>query len=423
MSSYIDVVHPDRHAPYLDIPNDVIEYLHYLDFVKLRSPRTVNGYYLDLRGFFRYMMLQWDRADDATPPEKIDLTGISTRDIAGITKRDIFGYLDYARNADNGPKARARKLSALKGFFHYMCTQVNKLPVNPTENISLGTPQKALPKYLTENEAVELLKNIQSDFYERDYCIITLFLNCGMRLAELVTIDLSDFRDDTIRIVGKGNKERLVYLNDACLFSLQRYKKARAALPNLADKDALFVSKRTGKRLSARRVEQIVARCLQSAGLSGRGFSPHKLRHTAATLMYQGGVDMLALKEILGHENVSTTQIYTHINRDQLRQAVASSPLADKTLAVTKVRKVPTALKTADSTSAAPNRAASRRSVPGVSRVARPHIILNSSPARRADQPASHRHKNSAAVSVPIVANRYCTSPAAPFTAATEAAQ
>ena len=329
MSSYIDVVHPDRHAPYLDIPNDVIEYLHYLDFVKLRSPRTVN--YLDLRGFFRYMMLQWDRADDAIPPEKIDLTGISTRDIAGITKRDIFGYLDYARNADNGPKARARKLSALKGFFHYMCTQVNKLTANPTENISLGTPQKALPKYLTENEAVELLKNIQSDFYERDYCIITLFLNCGMRLAELVTIDLSDFRDDTIRIVGKGNKERLVYLNDACLFSLQRYKKARAALPNLADKDALFVSKRTGKRLSARRVEQIVARCLQSAGLSGRGFSPHKLRHTAATLMYQGGVDMLALKEILGHENVSTTQIYTHINRDQLRQAVASSPLADKT--------------------------------------------------------------------------------------------
>ena len=151
-----------------------------------------------------------------------------------------------------------------------------------------------------------------------------------MRLAELVTIDLGDFRDDTIRIIGKGNKERLVYLNDACLDALQRYKKARASLPNLADKDALFVSKRTGKRLSARRVEQIVARCLQSAGLSGRGFSPHKLRHTAATLMYQGGVDMLALKEILGHENVSTTQIYTHINREQLRQAVASSPLASQ---------------------------------------------------------------------------------------------
>ena len=317
MSSYIDVAHPERHAPYLDIPDDVIEYLHYLDFVKLRSPRTVNGYYLDLRGFFRYMMQQrWQRVDDATPPEEISLTGITTDDIKTVTKKDIFDYLDYARNADNGPKARARKLSALKGFFHYMCTQVNKLTVNPTENISLGTPQKALPKYLTVNEAVDLLNNIQSDFYERDYCIITLFLNCGMRLAELVTIDLGDFRDDTIRIIGKGNKERLVYLNTACLDALQRYKKARASLPNLVDKDALFVSKRTGKRLTARRVEQIVARCLQSAGLSGRGFSPHKLRHTAATLMYQGGVDMLALKEILGHENVSTTQIYTHINRE-----------------------------------------------------------------------------------------------------------
>lgn len=331
MSSYIDVAHPERHAPYLDIPDDVIEYLHYLDFVKLRSPRTVNGYYLDLRGFFRYMMQQrWQRVDDATPPEEISLTGITTDDIKTVTKKDIFDYLDYARNADNGPKARARKLSALKGFFHYMCTQVNKLTVNPTENISLGTPQKALPKYLTVNEAVDLLNNIQSDFYERDYCIITLFLNCGMRLAELVTIDLGDFRDDTIRIIGKGNKERLVYLNTACLDALQRYKKARASLPNLVDKDALFVSKRTGKRLTARRVEQIVARCLQSAGLSGRGFSPHKLRHTAATLMYQGGVDMLALKEILGHENVSTTQIYTHINHEQLRQAVAASPLAEQ---------------------------------------------------------------------------------------------
>lgn len=328
MSSYIDVVHPERHAPYLDIPDDVVDYLHYLDFVKLRSPRTVNGYYLDLRGFFRYMMQRWQRVADDTPPEEIVLTGITTADIQTITKHDIFDFLDHARSADNGPKARARKLSALKGFFNYMCTQVNRLPANPTENISLGSPARALPKYLTQDEAVTLLSNIQSDFYERDYCILTLFLNCGMRLAELVTIDMGDFRDDTIRIVGKGSKERLVYLNNACLDALQRYKKVRASLPNLADRDALFVSKRTGKRLSARRIEQIVARCLQSAGLSGRGFSPHKLRHTAATLMYQGGVDMLALKEILGHENVSTTQIYTHINREQLKKAVAASPLA-----------------------------------------------------------------------------------------------
>lgn len=330
LSSYINTVNPERHAPYLDIPDDVIEYLHYLDFVKLRSPRTVNGYYLDLRGFFRFMMVQWNRTDPNTPPEKIDLTQITSNDIAGISKRDIFSYLEYVRNASNGAKARARKLSALKGFFGYMCTQVNKIAQNPTENVTLGAPKKALPKYLTENESLSLLNNIQSDFYERDFCIITLFLNCGMRLAELVSINLSDFRDDTIRITGKGSKERLVYLNDACLQALAHYRKARNALPNLKDKNALFVSKRTGKRLTARRVEQIVARCLQSAGLSGRGFSPHKLRHTAATLMYQGGVDMLALKEILGHESVSTTQIYTHINQQQLRDAVQASPLSSQ---------------------------------------------------------------------------------------------
>ena len=140
---------------------------------------------------------------------------------------------------------------------------------------------------------------------------------------------MGDFRDDTIRIVGKGSKERLVYLNDACLDALRRYKKVRTSLPNLVDKDALFVSKRTGKRLSARRIEQIVARCLQSAGLSGRGFSPHKLRHTAATLMYQhGGVDIRALKEILGHANIGTTEIYTHISNQMIEQAANASPLS-----------------------------------------------------------------------------------------------
>ena len=330
MSSYIDVVHPERHAPYLDIPDDVVDYLHYLDFVKLRSPRTVNGYYLDLRGFFRYMMQRWQRVADDTPPEEIVLTGITTADIQTITKHDVFDFLDHARSADNGPKARARKLSALKGFFNYMCTQVNRLPANPTENISLGSPARALPKYLTQDEAVTLLSNIQSDFYERDYCILTLFLNCGMRLAELVTIDMGDFRDDTIRIVGKGSKERLVYLNDACLDALQRYKKVRASLPNLADRDALFVSKRTGKRLSARRIEQIVARCLQSAGLSGRGFSPHKLRHTAATLMYRHGhVDIRVLKDILGHANLGTTQIYTHVSDTQIKAAIDANPLSE----------------------------------------------------------------------------------------------
>ena len=175
MSTYVDVAHPDRHAPYLDVPDAVIEYLHYLDFVRQNSPRTINGYYIDLRSFFRYMMLVWELVDADTPPEKIDLTGIRLDQIAKIQKRDILNFLDYTRAHDNGPKARARKLSALRGFFGYLCNQVNQLSEDPTANIQLGAPKKSLPKYLTADEALTLLNYIQSDFYERDFCILTLF--------------------------------------------------------------------------------------------------------------------------------------------------------------------------------------------------------------------------------------------------------
>ena len=177
MSTYIRTVHPERHAPYLDIPDDVVEYLHYLDFVKQRSPRTINGYYIDLRGFFRFMAVQWGLCAADTPPDKIDLTKITTRQIAAVSKRDIFHFLEYAQENANGPKARARKLSALRGFFGYLHTQMGKLEEDPTTVISLVAPKKALPKYLTLDESLALLNNIHSDFYSRDYCMLTLFLN------------------------------------------------------------------------------------------------------------------------------------------------------------------------------------------------------------------------------------------------------
>lgn len=328
MSSYLNQLHPERHDAYQDIPEDVKEYLHYLDYVKHLSPRTVHGYYWDLRTFFRFLAVERGYVSADTAPDEIKPVMFGSQEIAKITKAEIFGYLQYLQNNGNGFTARNRKLSALRGFFHYMVTQVGKMQQDPSENINLGSPKKSLPKYLTLDEAYGLLNNIQSDFYERDFCIITMFLNCGMRLVELCSINLTDFRDDTIKITGKGNKERLVYLNAACLDALKHYVSERSKL-KLVDKEALFVSKRTGKRLTPRRVQQIVERCLKTAGLDGRGFSPHKLRHTAATLMYQyGDVDMLALKEILGHENVSTTQIYTHINTRKLKDAVQSSPLS-----------------------------------------------------------------------------------------------
>jgi len=311
-----------------DAPIVLKDFLNYIRNIKNSSVNTVNGYFIDLRTFFRYV-----KNNNLT--QKIEFNEINISDvpfewIKNISSADVYDYLYFISNElDNSPKTRARKLSSLKAFYNYLTTKANLLDKNPCLNIELPTLKKTLPKYLSLDESLELLNNIDTDFPERDYCILTLFLNCGMRLSELVSINLSGFKDNTIKIVGKGDKERLVYLNDSCLYALEQYITLRNQIPTIKDKDALFISKKLGKRLSNRRVQQIVAECLKSAGLDGKGYSPHKLRHTAATLMYRfGNVDMLALKEILGHEHVTTTEIYTHISTDQLKKAVASSPLS-----------------------------------------------------------------------------------------------
>ncbi len=331
MSTYIDSRHPSQHDDYKDCPEPVMRYLYDSETIRGLSPRTVNGYYIDLRTFFRYMRRLRKEVSDDVPLEEIDIRQIDMDFIQSVTTSEIYEFLYYVtREQNNAPASRARKLSSIKGFYKYLCNKLKVMEKNPTDDIGTPALKKSLPKYLTLNQGIELLQSVESDFYERDYCIITLFLNCGMRLSELININVSDVRDDgTIRIVGKGNKERLVYLNDACKEALVRLIEERAKMQNLQDKKALFVSRRTGKRLSARRVQQIVESCLKAAGLSGQGYSVHKLRHTAATMMYQEGhVDMLALKEILGHAHVSTTEIYTHLGTQQLKDAAEASPFA-----------------------------------------------------------------------------------------------
>lgn len=330
VSTYINPNKPTVHGDYKDVPADVTEFLYYSETIRGLSPRTVNGYYIDLRTFLRYLMLRRGLVPADTELESIDVSKLDRPFIAAVTKEEIYEFLYYVtRQRSNANATRARKLSSLKGFFRYMTVKSNKLEYNPTDDIETPAQKKRLPKYLSLEESITLLKNLQSDWYERDYCILTLFLNCGMRLSELVGMDCNDIGTETVRIIGKGNKERLVYLNDACHFALKQYIDSRAALPNLQDKNALFVSRKTGRRISARRVQQIVSQALQTAGLGGKGYSTHKLRHTAATLMYRfGKVDMLALKEILGHEHVSTTEIYTHISTEQLRNAAKASPLS-----------------------------------------------------------------------------------------------
>ena len=315
-----------------DCPPLLKDFLFYMETILGRSPRTVDSYYIDLRHFFRY--LKGMRSGVPLQEEslkKISIGDLSKEDICSVTLSDVYAFLNYTMDqCNNNAFTRMRKVSALRSFYKYLNTKTPYLPENPMDHLDSPKGRKALPRYLSLEECLELLDHVDTKFYERDYCILTLFLNCGMRLSELVGINLTDIRGTTLRLLGKGNKERIVYLNEACLAALEAYKKVRL-MPfqtPIRDPQALFLSSR-GTRLTNRRVEQIVDQCLKAAGLDQRGYSPHKLRHTAATLMYQQGkVDIRVLQEILGHENLGTTEIYTHVADAQLEQAAASSPLS-----------------------------------------------------------------------------------------------
>lgn len=319
-----------RREEFNSLPALVQDYLVYIEAIKGHSELSVIEYASDIRSFFRFIAKHKGYSPASTPDDEVDISAIGIDFIRKITLNDAYQYLIYCRNTrKNNEATRARKVIAIRRFFGYLTDNLGLLPTNPMKNLDAPKIKKTLPKYLTLEEAQKLLSVVDGPFKERDYCIITLFLNCGMRLSELVSIDYNDIRADaTLVITGKGNKERTVYLNNACLNAINSYMKVR---PNDGVKDrALFLSKRL-TRISPRMVETMVQNNLEKAGLGGRGLSVHKLRHTAATLMYQhGNVDILVLKEILGHENLGTTEIYTHITKDATRRAIDSNPLSDE---------------------------------------------------------------------------------------------
>ena len=334
---------------YDEAPQTVKDYIYYQQIVKGRSELTVKNYYTDLRTFFRFYKIKNGRAS-ADPKEfsQISIADISDDDIRAVDLMLVQEFLVYvSRERSNDQKARYRKAVSLRQFFKYLTNQKRFFEVNPLANLELPSPKAALPKFLTLEQALELLANIDTPDRKRDYCIVVFFLNCGMRLSELVGIDMNDIRavkgmdgslTYTLKVLGKGSKERIIYLNDACVNAYMDYLSPDETDPDVraaagcrdmsAQTDALFLSKRR-TRISNRRVQQIVEECLKSCGLDNMGLSVHKLRHTAATLMYQNGVDVRVLKDVLGHENLNTTQIYTHVSNAQLENAMKQNPLAD----------------------------------------------------------------------------------------------
>ncbi len=320
------------HSEFLALPEIVRDYVTYTETVKGRSGHTVDEYVSDLKTFFRYIKLYRGIVPDDTEFNEIAINDIDAKFLRSVTLSEVYEFLVFCKNErNNNSLTRARKSSSLRSFFKYLTVKRNILDVNPIDQLDSPKSKKTLPKYLTLEQSIDLLNSVSGDYKERDYCILTLFLNCGFRLSELCGLNVTDVRsDNSIRVLGKGNKERIVYLNDACIDAINNYLKVRPVDGVPAEhKKALFLS-RLKKRISRKTVQHIVYMSLEKIGLDGQGYSVHKLRHTAATLMYQhGNVDIRVLKDILGHADLGTTQIYTHLSNAQIKDAVESNPLSN----------------------------------------------------------------------------------------------
>ena len=318
-------------------PQLLNKFLDYCLVYQKKSPNSVEQYNSDLNLFLKYMRYHF-HDDDSKELSEIKIKGIDANYLSQIKQDDIHAFISYMSITRKcGPATCARKISTIRIFFKYLTITTQVLANNPAQNLETPKLDKRLPKYLTLEDSQKLLEassNEDSKNAERDFAIITLFLNCGMRLSELVGINVSDikFDESLLTVIGKGNKERTIYLNKACINAINNYLSVRSKLPkkdNLNSDKALFLSNYR-KRISKRTVELIVKKELERAGLDSTKYSTHKLRHTAATLMYKyGQVDIRALQELLGHQSISTTEIYTHVDNEQVRNAIESNPLAN----------------------------------------------------------------------------------------------
>ena len=321
---------------YQDCPQVLREFLSYHETIKGQSKRTVSEYYLDIRMFLRFVKLMRNELPVNTPLEDVPIKDVDLDFVRSISSTEVFDFLSFLANdrvpegshddPGIGSAARARKLSAIKSFYNYRSVSTKQIKENPVKDIEFPKIRRSLPKYLTLEESTALLKAVSGPNQKRDFAILMLFLNCGIRRSELVGLNLTDVYDDRIRVVGKGNKERIVYMGASCRKAIDEYLVERNKIV-LSDNRALFGS-RDKNRISVTAVHRLVKKHLLEAGMDSTQFSAHKLRHTAATLMLSNGVDLKTLQEVLGHENLNTTQIYTHVESTELKIAAEANPLS-----------------------------------------------------------------------------------------------
>lgn len=318
-----------------DVPDIVMEFLEYHSTVRGHSDKTVSSYYLDLKILFRFLKRRRHLVPSDMPFNEIDITDIDLDFIKSIRIEELYRYQSFSpemmdTNRSLSAASRCRRTSSIKSFFNYLTVKRHLLDYNVCQELDMPKRMQSLPRYLEESDCEKLLNACEGKYMYRDYCILMLFMCCGFRVSELVNIDLPDIYEDHIRVLGKGNKERIVYFGEGCREAIDDYLSVRESEKIYPpDARALFIS-RDNRRISVRGVEKMLDKKLKIAGLDSTRFSPHKLRHTAATLMLKNGVDTRALQEVLGHSNLSTTQIYTHIDNAALHEAAMANPIGHK---------------------------------------------------------------------------------------------
>lgn len=315
-----------------DIPDILMEFLEYHSTVRGHSDRTVAAYYTDLKILFRYLKRKRKLVPKDTPFSEIDITDVDLDFIEATKIEELYRYQSFSPESTQSLSAasRCRRTSSVKSFFNYLTNKRHLLERNVTLELDMPKRQASLPRYLEESDCEKLLNVCDGPYGERDYCILMLFMSCGLRVSELVSLNLTDIYEDHLRVLGKGNKERVVFFGEGCREAIDDYLMVRN-VDNVPEKDknALFISQKNC-RFGVRGVQQMLEKKLKLAGLDASRYSPHKLRHTAATLMLKNGVDTRALQEVLGHSNLNTTQIYTHLDNAALHEAAMANPIGRK---------------------------------------------------------------------------------------------
>jgi integrase/recombinase XerD len=301
----------------IELHQSVTDFLDYCRTIKGLSDESISGYYNDLKMFFDYI-------------KQLKKKNITDRLIKNIELQDLHKFMTYLeKDCGNNARTRCRKVSTLKSYFEYLQNVTKLIISNPSYSLRKPKVPKTKPVAMSIQECEKLLNSLDKDsyFYYRDRCILMIFLQCGLRLSELINIKVSDVQNIRMIINGKGNKERDAFLSESCIKSIDDYLEVRNDEEvSEEDKEYLFLSREKNK-ISKRAVQSLVKKHMEDAGLDTNKYHTHSTRHTFATIAYDQGADIIKLSELLGHSNVNTSKIYITLKEEELREITNKNPL------------------------------------------------------------------------------------------------